>query len=396
MNKYLLKIITDIHCEVYIDQEFVGIVKKGIMAKIPLDRGEYFVQIRSIINCRYQTEWIMSMEHDKVISVMFKELSKIHPEWTQDTDYRIAHDDENLVNIITGEVFVSHTDYTFIGNTGGIVFKDGVAVAVNSKDKWGIINRGKKEVVPCIYDYAIYSEGIVAVEDSKNRKWLFFDINGNLLFEKAIKCCGECENGYMIAYDSKGSLIIDRNGNERRLPDQDQEIYDYSENRLIVREPARKDGNSNYILVDIESLQTIEPEGWSEIYKFSDGIALVKYSCYYTHIDKDGMILHKSFGCKKASNYSEGLAAVVRINHDKYGYINKDGMEIISSKYDDAGSFSEGLAWVKFNGKCGYINKDGKVIIDFLYDDAWDFSKGLAEVSIEEELFYIDKYGNQY
>jgi len=31
-------------------------------------------------------------------------------------------------------------------------------------------------------------------------------------------------------------------------------------------------------------------------------------------------------------------------------------------KYDDAESFSEGLAWVKLNGRWYYINKKGEIV----------------------------------
>lgn len=48
------------------------------------------------------------------------------------------------------------------------------------------------------------------------------------------------------------------------------------------------------------------------------------------------------------------------INIDgKYGFVDKDGMQIISCIYDLSGEFYEGLAKVKLNGKWGYINKQG-------------------------------------
>jgi hypothetical protein len=58
----------------------------------------------------------------------------------------------------------------------------------------------------------------------------------------------------------------------------------------------------------------------------------------------------------------------VKLN-DKWGFIDKTGNEIVPPKYDKAGVFIEGLAWVELNGKDFYIKvfPDGKIIE--YYDD---------------------------
>lgn len=55
--------------------------------------------------------------------------------------------------------------------------------------------------------------------------------------------------------------------------------------------------------------------------------------------------------------------------------------EFISPKYEDAGSFNEGLAAVKENGKWGYIDETGKTVIPFQYDLALAFNEGKAVVA---------------
>ena len=81
-----------------------------------------------------------------------------------------------------------------------------------------------------------------------------------------------------------------------------------------------------------------------------------------------------------AGSFSEGLA-VVRLN-GKWGYIDKTGKEIIPLKYDSAESFSKGLARVRLNGKWGYVDKTGKVVISAKYNNAWGFCEDLAMVEI--------------
>ncbi|MCX6164326.1 MAG: WG repeat-containing protein [Ignavibacteriae bacterium] len=121
------------------------------------------------------------------------------------------------------------------------------------------------------------------------------------------------------------------------------------------------------------------------------------------------------------------------------GFINKEGEEVIPFKYDDARSFSEGLAavhligwkfidnnnevvfsmqdynfidWVgdfheglavfhetgsrlNANGKLGYVNKKGEKVIPAKYDVAMDFSEGLAKVKIENKYGFVDKEGKE-
>ena len=108
-------------------------------------------------------------------------------------------------------------------------------------------------------------------------------------------------------------------------------------------------------------------------------------------IDKQGYTV---IPCKydNAGSFSEGLAWV-KLN-DKYGLINKQGNTVIPCKYDDAWSFSEGLAAVKLNGKWGFIDKQGNTVIPCKYDGAESFSEGLAAVKLNGKWGFIDKQGN--
>lgn len=67
--------------------------------------------------------------------------------------------------------------------------------------------------------------------------------------------------------------------------------------------------------------------------------------------------------------------------------------EPIAPKYDDALSFSEGLAAVKKNGQWGYIDTKGNTVIPEQFDIAFSFNEGLALVGTfvnSEEIEYND------
>jgi len=80
---------------------------------------------------------------------------------------------------------------------------------------------------------------------------------------------------------------------------------------------------------------------------------------------------------------------------NKYGYIDKTGREVIPFKYDDANSFSEGLADVQIYGKRGFIDKTGREVIPFKYGITFPFSEGLAAVKLNDKYGYIDKTGRE-
>jgi len=110
------------------------------------------------------------------------------------------------------------------------------------------------------------------------------------------------------------------------------------------------------------------------------------------YIDKTGnMIITPQF--EDAYSFSEGLASIKMGN--KFGYIDKTGNIIIAPQYKDAYSFSEGLAKIYTDeDKYGYIDKTGKIIIEPKLLSASIFSEGLASIKIGNKFGYIDKIGN--
>src|SRR5690606_6339280 len=75
----------------------------------------------------------------------------------------------------------------------------------------------------------------------------------------------------------------------------------------------------------------------------------------------------------------------------KWGYIDREENVIIPFIYEDAGSFSDGLASVKLDGKWGFINKDNIIIVPFLFNDASNFFNGTSRVEKGGKSGYIIK-----
>ena len=94
--------------------------------------------------------------------------------------------------------------------------------------------------------------------------------------------------------------------------------------------------------------------------------------------------------CEGLARVGQPLGLVI-----EYCFINEEG-KIISEWYIDAKDFSEGLAAVRRSDKWGFIDKQGKEVIKPKYSYVVSFSEGLAFVTRYDKDFLIDKDGNEY
>ncbi|WP_375447031.1 WG repeat-containing protein [uncultured Fibrella sp.] len=88
----------------------------------------------------------------------------------------------------------------------------------------------------------------------------------------------------------------------------------------------------------------------------------------------------------------EGLAYVKR--NRKWGYVNKQGLEVIQCTFDDAWNFSSGLGRVLKNGLYGYVDKIGEQAIPIIFQSAEDFSNEVAIVKRGDKWGVINTKGN--
>lgn len=78
----------------------------------------------------------------------------------------------------------------------------------------------------------------------------------------------------------------------------------------------------------------------------------------------------------------------------KWGYVDKNGKEVLPFKWLSAGGFSEGLAEVQDTKEYwGYIDTTGKLVIPCKWWAAYPFSEGLAAVQNADGYGFIDKTG---
>lgn len=131
------------------------------------------------------------------------------------------------------------------------------------------------------------------------------------------------------------------------------------------------------------------------------------------------------FNCKRAAVKIDGILCLIDEQRNKvcdlnadeiYGFSDKDslatiirngkaikidtmGKEVLSTKYEQVGSFVNGIAPVEMNGKFGIINREGKEIIPITYDNLFfpnekDFKRNIILAVDKDGISYYDINGN--
>ncbi|MCP4437800.1 MAG: WG repeat-containing protein [Aureispira sp.] len=98
-------------------------------------------------------------------------------------------------------------------------------------------------------------------------------------------------------------------------------------------------------------------------------------------------------GATIISNYQEGVALTQKDN--QYGLVNKQGLEISRTMYQNIRMFENGYAAAQKNGKWGFINKQGTKTVDFRYDWVGAFRDGVAPVQKSGKWGYVNEQGDE-
>ena len=281
------------------------------------------------------------------------------------------------------------------------VFIEGMAIVTDSADRKGAINTQGKVVVPLKHETLLsYSEGLAAADS--NGKMGYLDKNGkfaipakydlafsfqNGLALVGMRNGGEWDSGYKGGYiDKTGKTVVTLKG----YVDRDVRLSDgkYLEDRVSDEEMALYDLKGNLVV----------PYG-----KYRNIIDLPGGGRYSAH-RKDGMwvLLDENFR-EISAPYNEftarwhmdvgcWLLPVCRVGADGialWGYINRQGEELIPPQYRKAGTFYEGRAGVTVVDEAGdwvtsVIDTTGTEVFRLKKGDGLPmegFMNGLAETA---------------
>lgn len=110
----------------------------------------------------------------------------------------------------------------------------------------------------------------------------------------------------------------------------------------------------------------------------------------YGYMNRDGKeLIHNVF--EYAGFFKEGLATVQ--TDEGTGFLSKLGVIQIYPGYDMASEFEKGLAIVEKNDRLGLVDRNGRLILDLKYDDIGSLQGELIYASLNEKYGYYDRSG---
>ncbi len=208
--------------------------------------------------------------------------------------------------------------------------------------------------------------------------------DGDFVIDPVFEQVGDFdENGLAPVYDGLGWGLIDWEGNQV-LECAFDHIFEFSQGYAVV------ELQELYGLVTTFGEFAVQPE-WENAFYYSQGLLPVSRDGKYGFIDLSGNeVIPLQYD--DAYSFEEGYAAVTL---GKSSFFINDQGHTVSPVYQEAFSFSDGLAPVCQNGAWGYVDSSFELVIPCLYDSAGFFTQGYAVVIKNSRSMVIDAAGNQ-
>ncbi len=275
--------------------------------------------------------------------------------------------------------------------------------------QWGYIYEdGTPSSLPFFENAGEFSEGLAVVR--KNDLCGYINENGDLCIDYKFEDAENFCDGLAAVYYNDGYGIIDKTGkfvvdpvfsslalpNEGLCPASLSPVFDVEPNlvnrlSLLPENEDAADHNDRYGFVDMES-KVVIPFYYSDASGFDEnGWCRVERDGAVYFIDRKGNSIFKNDEYDDVDCFYEDIAVVGKSG--KYGYISRDGKEIIPCEYDDAAPCGEGLLPVVCDGKWRYLDLKGNLAFVSYFDNATPFSKGVALVCRDDKWGLIDKTG---
>lgn len=261
-------------------------------------------------------------------------------------------------------------------------------IVQNDQNKFGVISYNKKVALECNYEEIknVYGNGNYVVKE--NGKLKMIDSESNSYLENKYSDIIGINGDNVIVKNNSKIGVVTKTGEELIPINYDEITYLYSNNYI-----AKKD--NKYGVVNLENKTMLDFNYSSLIYRetadFLEGtkesveadlinhdlqvkltgiVSEVNIEKGYIKVRQDNEIKYYTFKFeqKNAQDIFKSNTLFLKKKDGKYGFVNKDGVEIVNYIYDDATEQDEyGFSSVKKDGKWGAIDQKGNLIVEPKY-----------------------------
>ena len=356
----MLKVKTDLGCRLYVDDEFKGIARAGIINKFVILKGEYWVRFESLTDSTIFTEKAVSIPDWDVLEVIqFRPLM-----------HRFV-----LIPFQKNELWgyaelFSGMEIVAPVYSSAEEFSNGYAV-VRKGDRFGLVADDGTEALPCLYEEIkrIWDNSFIIESDKK------FALFNPSVPSKLSSFYDEWD--YVWDSDSQ----VSRNKEEGVIVVKKNDLcglYDCFNNRELLPCEYKRIA---YPRIGGQRL-AINQDSWTILTRDCKPIGMIPDSSRYT-----------DFGC--SGEY------VFLKSDGKWGIFDLKGNVVVPCRFDTiADSFHNGLIWVgqrqlrdgKWVMNYGFVNEKGDVIIPCIYDYALGFINDITFVSLYEKEKWTSRF----
>jgi len=136
----------------------------------------------------------------------------------------------------------------------------------------------------------------------------------------------------------------------------------------------------------------IIPLSYDEANTFQNGLAVVKKENKFGLISKTGKTI-LPFEFDNISGNEGANNIILALKEGVYKYYDAKGKFLFEGKYEKAGDFSSGRAYIVQNGQYGFINRKGEIAIPAIYNWAESFSRKDSYKTGTARIKLMDKFG---
>ncbi len=261
--------------------------------------------------------------------------------------------------------------------------ENGLAVVhYNALQSYGLINQKGERVGNEKFEKIMpFSEGRAAIR--MNGKFGFIDVNGQIVIPPSYNRVEAFKEGRARFIKEGRWGFIDVKGKEV-IPPMYSKCQDFKDGKAVVYKGFRSSG-----LITKDGSYLIEPHLGSLI-SFDEGRGLIRTRSHSHYYITDDEKLYKGY-YQNAAPFKYGVASVKY--NDRWGLINRKGIELIAPKYHKFSTFEGGYASVRINNFSGIAGLNGQILIKPEYEYITYAGGGLFRVEHGDKIGYFDTNG---